>query len=297
MLLDAKQLSEKLRTEAELANEVILISAFITDSAVAWIASHISSSASVSVVCRAKPHDFLQGASSISALKKILDHGWNLSINQELHAKIYLFDNKHIYVGSSNLTQRGLLLSSDGNLEANTYLECNQHNLLFIKSLIQNSANVDLTAIQKMEEFLLSCASHETYTVKNAYWPTDLLQEGYKNIFSIDFPIDTYGKNRTAKNKFSIVDQHALAGDFTAARKAFYSTRIYQWLKYQLSNKKVLYFGELSKIIHNQLQDDPTPYRKDIKYLLSNLIEYIQYLSNEIIIFQSRHSQALSLSE
>ncbi len=297
MLLDAKQLSAKLRKEAELANEVILISAFITDSAIEWIARYIANSASVSVVCRAKPHDFLQGASSISALKKILEHGWNLSINQELHAKIYLFDNKHIYIGSSNLTQRGLLLSSDGNLEANTYLECNQHNLLFIQSLIQNSAKVDLNAIQKMEEFLLSCASNETPSVENAYWPADLLQEGYENIFSIDFPIDTYGKNKAAKNKFSIVDQHALAGDFTGARKAFYSTRIYQWLKQQLRNKKVIYFGELSKLVHEQLQDDPTPYRKDIKCLLSNLIEYVQYLSKEIIILRPKHSQALSLLE
>lgn len=297
MLLDAKELSARLAIETTKADEVILISAFVTDLAVQWIASYVAPSASVSIICRARPDDFLNGSSSISALEKALNMNWSLAINQELHAKIFVFDKKHVFVGSSNLTQRGLLLAAEGNLEANTYFESDEQSLLFIQSLIQNSTPIDLARLEYMTKHLSEFDSNSSSTFKNAYWPEDILQEGFNNIFSIDFPVNAYGKNKGKLNRFSIVDEHALAGNFKDARRAFYQTRIYQWLKNQLRNEEILYFGRLSKIIHSELKDDPTPYRRDVKSLLANLIEYIQYLSEEVVILRPNYSQALLLAK
>ena len=47
--------------------------------------------------------------------------------------------------------------------------------------------------------------------------------------------------------------------------------------------KKECYFGELSAKLHNALINDPKPYRKEVKDLLSNLLGWIEYFDFDFI--------------
>lgn len=59
-------------------------------------------------------------------------------------------------------------------------------------------------------------------------------------------------------------------------RAAFERLKIYRWLDGSVETE--LYFGELTKKLHTDLQDDPKPYRKSVKILLANLINWTTFL-------------------
>ena len=49
-------------------------------------------------------------------------------------------------------------------------------------------------------------------------------------------------------------------------------------------------------MLHNTLVNDPKPYRKDVKELLANLLDWIKKLHfDEIVIEQPNHSQLVTL--
>lgn len=293
-LLSKEQLKNKISECSETADEAIIASAFITDQAVHWLHEVLPDDTSVLLLCRARPFDLLNGASTISSLKRALDYNWRLMINQDLHAKIYLFDKTHCFVGSSNLTSNGLVLAAMGNIEANTYFLADESSLLFIDNLINNCRSLSYEDLSKMEQFLQEikkCGFEEGFT--GQYWPDDIIQEPYKEIFSVDFPLQPYGKNRSEANRFREIDFLVRRGDFSQARTLFESTRIYKWLREKVQNHSELYFGTLSQIIHAELRDDPLPYRKSIKLMQANLYEYIEYLSDDIKIIRPKFSQAL----
>ena len=70
----------------------------------------------------------------------------------------------------------------------------------------------------------------------------------------------------------------------------------YRWLKQSLlDNGGELYFGSLTEKLHNCLIDDPRPYRKDVKNLLKNLISWINFFDNQILIDRPNYSQRIRL--
>ena len=58
---------------------------------------------------------FINKASSLSALRKIIDNGYKIYFLSNLHAKIVLIDNDFATIGSQNITYNGTF-----NKEANT---------------------------------------------------------------------------------------------------------------------------------------------------------------------------------
>ena len=67
--------------------------------------------------------NFVASSSDLAALKILKEHNTEIYNHQSLHAKIYIFDDKHLIVTSGNLTEGGLfnnyeygLLSSDRKL-------------------------------------------------------------------------------------------------------------------------------------------------------------------------------------
>ena len=66
----------------------------------------------------------------------------------------------------------------------------------------------------------------------------------------------------------------------------------------QIKNKetKSIYFGELTKLIHESLFDDPLPIRKDIKSLQVNLYDYIKFFKTKNIeILKENYSELIKL--
>ena len=81
-------------------------------------------------------------------------------------------------------------------------------------------------------------------------------------------------------------------------KKAFRESKCFQWLMKLLSEQEhnELYFGAASAALHSVILNDPRPYRKEVKILLANLLNWISVLDmEEIEIDRPNYSQRIFL--
>ena len=76
----------------------------------------------VKIVARWKPEDLAYRASDLNVYELCCSNGWQFGIDNSLHSKAFIFDSKTVLLGSANLTDKGLSLTHDGNLEVGTII-------------------------------------------------------------------------------------------------------------------------------------------------------------------------------
>ena len=205
-----------------------------------------------------------------------------------------LVDKKDLFIGSPNLTGHGMSLIPVSNKEMGVKLEATSSDINIVKNLNEEAILVDdkiykelklwkenLPEIKKIKfpDFPESLKSKFTENldkiwVHNFPWcSAEELFSNKKNDENFQHDLELFGLEKNNLEKEII-------------KKNILNSKIYYWLINQINNqeKKELYFGNLSSIIHESLLDDPRPYRQDIKTLQSNLYSYIKNFLLEIFI-------------
>ena len=113
-----KDFNDSIQESLSSASYVYIFSAFVKTDALKWVANNIGENTQVKVIARWQFNDLISGASDITAYKFANQNNWDFAINTNMHFKIYLIDEKKLYVGSANLTNSGFHLSGFGNDEA-----------------------------------------------------------------------------------------------------------------------------------------------------------------------------------
>lgn len=289
----------RLRLEGELSqvkSSVKFISAYITQSGIDWLYKNAPSDVDTQIVCRLLPSDVLSGASQLSALKTALDKGFKIACLHSLHAKIYCLDDAKIYAGSANFTNNGLKIYGDGNLEANVQVAANKSNLAFIENIISSATSLDAEALKRMQ----SCLDLKEDQNFFDRWPEGVLQEE-EGIWVRDFFWGSPDADPTSPehiHDLEIMGLDSVSHNEPALKKQISNVRCIRWLLSVLkkADNNELYFGALTQEIHNQLKDDPVPYRKDVKTLLQNMLTYCElYIADTIEIYRPNHSQLIKL--
>lgn len=138
----------------ETRKSLLVISPFITENAVNLLESIVKkSSISIEILTRCNDIDFLNNASDISAIRKLINFGAKVKAKKHLHAKAYIFDGIKAIVTSANFTGGGL----NRNIELGVYLEDTNNDQLFdkIKDLYRSCRiNVTLKDIDEIEKRL-----------------------------------------------------------------------------------------------------------------------------------------------
>ena len=82
-------------------------------------------------------------------------------------------------------------------------------------------------------------------------------------------------------------------------KENFLKSKIFNWLIVRLkkAENQEMQYGKLSDIIHDNLLDDPKPYRQNIKLMQSNLLSYIKYFnfSNITVDIPGKKSERIKL--
>ena len=181
----------QLKKNLKLAQKsIIFFSAYIKTSALQWIASNLTNTHSleVTIIARWQPQDLLSGASDIDAYKFAQSLGWQFAIDSALHSKIILIDNSTMFLGSANLTGRGLHLNGLGNHEANIQIEPNDDDISRIHIHVESSIKVTEEIYLELNKYIQQQPqlpklpnkwpkkiSQKSYSV-NRLWVNDLLQ-------------------------------------------------------------------------------------------------------------------------
>ena len=88
---------------------ILLISPYITTSTLIELAKQIPDERHVVVVTSWDEMNLLQGSSNLDLYPFCDSRGWELKILNNLHAKAYAVEPSVLFIGSANLTRRGLL--------------------------------------------------------------------------------------------------------------------------------------------------------------------------------------------
>ena len=206
-----------------------------------------------------------------------------------------LIDKKELFIGSPNLTAKGMSLTPVPNKEMGVKLEANQNDIRIINNLVDESILID----DQIYKDLLGWKNNLPKLEKPSYseFPVDIkkrLEENYDKLWVHNFPwctaeelLDTKENSENVQHDLELfgLDRDNLEKEVII--KNIQNSKIYHWLINHINKQenKELYFGNLSSIIHNSLLDDPRPYRKDVKTLQSNLYSYIKiFLQEKLII-------------
>jgi hypothetical protein len=300
-ILSGSMLREQLSKIIPEVKSLIVISAFITKPAIDWLAHYVSQSCSVVLIGRLLPNDFIVGSSDIEALRASLLNDWNVKCLTGLHAKIYLCDRSKIFIGSANLTTNGLKIYGSGNLEGCVEIPAVKDNIEFVEKINREAQIVNLTVLEKMESFINTKSKNASGMASSTLWPEDILPREH-SIWVYDFPWVTLDAStnpieQDLQHDAEILSVNDLSNKANVA-VAFKNAKVFCWLlkKLKRSESNELYYGKLTVMIHDELRDDPAPYRRDVKVLLSNLLTYCQKYAPELIkIDRPNHSQRVTL--
>jgi hypothetical protein len=274
-------------------NEIKMLTAFAKVSALKYIDSQIlNTKVKKKLLVRFRLEDILQKSTDFEIYQYCLSNGWELFINFDLHSKLFVFDNKRFMLGSANLTLSGLGLKSNPNIESVFCGNINSFQDKRIDEFFKESFLVDETIIENMKHHIDSL---ESQPITFPSWSKDIAQnfnQNNDNLWMSDFlqsisPFDMYscdlsllGLRRTEITNLDLV------------RNKFKRLKIYRWLQSNVDSE--MYFGEVTNRLHTAIIDSPSPYRKDIKQLLSNLYNWIEELEiDEFYIDRPKHSQRI----
>jgi len=301
-LISNKELTIKLESCLPDSTKVNIISAFITKPAYRWLSDLTKLNLpKITLVGRFLPKDFIDGASNIEAIRESLLSGYSVKALSNLHAKIYQVDNDLIFTGSANMTGKGLALIEECNLEACTKVTPSDESIAFIDKIINTSVELTLERLDKMQAFIEGLTfSTEPDVPEN--WPEDIMPK-IQDLFVSDFPLAKPGESCEIYQinpslDFAIIESNKASFDY--AQSLFKGSKAYSWLKTILlehTEDRDLGFGQISRMLHEALADDPAPYRRDIKEIQANLYEYIElYAFDEIEAYvPGRRSVVLKL--
>ena len=191
---------EEFKSEAELFlaktnKSVTIFSGFIKSGAIHWLREHVNNSIEVTLVGRFSASDLIKGASDLEVYSICKELGWKLGILNNLHSKVFIFDDKHLMLGSANLTMRGLSIEGYGNIELGTKLAPSPDDLKRIENMQEDIIWIDddLYKAMKSEIDLFDAKKNEQDSFK---WSDDLttkLQPSDPNIWVKDlFHTDPY---------------------------------------------------------------------------------------------------------
>lgn len=304
MLLESTEFSTRLSRSIDECKFVLLLSsAFIKLNALKSLSENISPSVGVSVVCRWKKQDVLVGASDLEVYEYCRDKGWKFGIDQNFHGKLYIIDESEIFLGSANLTGSGLGFTSTPNYEFGTAFPAADADMKKVESFLDGEVIwlndelyeamcADVKQSNKLAEPVSNSAWSEEVkslinTPVNYLWVNDLPFVTPNNLLCLDLNCEA------ARHDFEMLGLNVDRLSREDLVLHFKGSRVYSWLINQLSGDVELRFGTLTKALHNALLDDPIPYRKDVKELLSNIFAWVHFMPEDFVA--TKHNVTTSI--
>ena len=278
---------------------VIILSAYVKIVGVNWLKDKIiNKNVKCTIVTRWNNGDLVQGSSDLECYYLAKENGWVFKVLQDLHAKVMLVDDDILFIGSPNLTGKGMSLVPVSNEELGIKVKPLEQDLKIINQLVDEAANINDNIIKELEEWQKSLPKIEKPKIPS--FPSSIeetFKEKFDKLWVNNFPwCDVeYLINNADKKEDNIIHDLDLFGlriieksKFEKnLKESFLRSKIFNWLirKLEGEENKEIYFGRLSAIIHDGLVDDPKPYRQDVKVLQTNLYTYIKYFEPDNIFY------------
>ena len=171
MLLSSTEFRDSLQSSMKAAKqEVIVLSGFIKAEALKWLLDQCDSK-NVTVVSRWRKHDLVCGASDFECYEICKKAGVRFGVSQNLHGKVYNIDQK-IFVGSANLTGRGMAFSTNYNDEFGIGFNAGESDELKLQHYLKSVVWLDDNLAKKIKLELEETSKDQS--INELQWSTNL---------------------------------------------------------------------------------------------------------------------------
>lgn len=274
--MPTSELRRRLESQFSESQRCWVYSAFVTQAGVDLILSSRTVFPADRLLVRCSVADVLAGACSLEAMKAALQAGMNIRISTALHVKLYVFDSV-LFVGSANLTGKGLALVGYCNDELSAEGVPVEQDLEIAENLWSQGLVVDMQTLQLMSDFINEVSVNNSNEQLN--WPDSILNE-VRDLYCSDFPLGLSADK-----------------DRWGSSTKIESSIAYKWLLRAVTeNGGSASFGYLSSDLHSAVFDDPAPYRREIKELLNNLLQFVEkYGCSDVLITKPNRSTVVFL--
>lgn len=278
--------------------EVIVLSAFVKLDALKWLIE-TSRTSNLKIVSRWQPSDLAAGVSDLECFYLCDEANIPFGISRNLHGKVYIVDFK-IFIGSANLTSKGMSLSDFENDEFGTGFEYGHTEKTKVRDYLGSVNWLDRDTVESMADFLAS-AEREKSANPNE-WPqhiSEQLRTQPIGVWFHDLPMCSLDQLLTQSAEPSAIehDLDCLRSTKDAGEdellKGFMSSKVCFWLETQLHDYGDLSFGKVTSLFHNQLLDDPMPYRKSIKDGVVNLFDWASRCNTKFEVARPHYRQVI----
>lgn len=285
--------------------EVVICSAFIKHDAIKKLLEVVGERVNIKVVARWQKADLLSGASDLEVYELCKERDWGFGVDNLLHGKVYLVDQTDLFLGSANLTKKGLGLGAVGNNEFGTRLKADVLDIAKLRSYMNAEVfwmddEVYSRIKKEVLEFDGERKSHEE-------WSEDIKQRFKCPVHSIWVselpccsPSELLNSNHTDENIVADLATFNMDSpeidEITLVNKAL-KTRFCRWMMELIEREGDCSFGRVTKELHDSLIDDPKPYRRTVKEYVQTMFLWMEFLSNEFEVYRPRYSQVVKLKE
>lgn len=279
-----------------------IVAAFVTSAGLDFVLKHLNSESKVRVVARWRLADLVAGSSDLESYVSLRERGIPFYVNSDLHAKLIVSDEETILIGSANLTARGLGLGvTTGNIEVGVKTTATAADLACINSIFARAVLMTPSLYREISEYVNALrlpTEVQDFPARiriqlkpnvTGLWVRDLLWSGGPENNSLD--------DEDLGHDVDLIGVPYDSLDSTAGEKRFCKLDVVAWMIQKLrANNGELYFGNLTSLLHDSLLEDPKPYRKDVKTLVSNLLAWCSYMLPRMIVIDAPgHSQRVRL--
>jgi len=258
------------------------------------------------------PDNLLSGSSTLEIYEVTRNMGWHLYINDRLHVKLYSDSLTSAWIGSANLTRKGLQDDKTSNIEALTFLKTiSRDDRIYIQQIIANSTLVtndiyelywnwldkqEKASPPKIEPLDIPPEMDE-YNFLTSQLPASLSPSRMWEIANnLVIEFEDWGEMEAMEHDIALynVAPHKDKEEFFAELKVrFFSHPFIVALTEQITEDGIR-FGGIKEWIHRNCTDVPVPYRRALTSHVQSLIRwFVELAPKEFEIIRPHFSEII----
>jgi hypothetical protein len=263
------------------------------------------SSVDVTIIGTWKLENFVAGVCDVDLYPYCIRNNINLRANNRIHLKAWILDRENLFIGSANVTDRGLTDSPSANYEFMARTEASESDLTHFDKIYSESTVIDEEIYQRALEAL------DRHPVGQEVYEDLLPNHSHRMALVDQLPLtqtpdalwDEYAhRNHSQKSQSAIHDLDRLSVPPNLDRNSFlhivgqefFALPIVVDFLDRLSESPV-YFGESKALLQKLNESDPKPSRRDLTPVTQNLFSWLEELApDRFIVDRPRHSQRLT---
>ena len=306
MLMNTRNFRHKLEEGISRAKtSVYICSACIKKSALERICESMSQEVKdVRVVARWQLADILSKSSDLGVYELCRTNGWQFGIDLDFHGKLYCIDKQTFFLGSANITNKGLELTAGANKEIGVNISAEQVDLDLLSSFFKKEVIwLDDKLFQEITDHVSSIGP--TQVAEKHSWPAHITEKVTSNVNTlwISDLIEATPEQLQDSSETSLNDQAILSLPKStplpneSLKNSFRHTRLYLWITALLKVENSISIGGIRQALHNSLLDEKRISRREVSTYVTTLCSWLEFMNEDFSVKQPNWTKIYSLKE